>query len=610
MTDISALESYAGQLSEAAALATASAQTQSEIVNGDASTDVLVESGLVPTLAKQAVLAQAKVTASLEEVASQLAGSMTYKTTALGIAATQPGGLFGVLSPSNKEYVLIYENVANVPVATGKSYPSPEAVEDITQDLAVIADRSADQYYDGGKVAKAEADSAGRVAIAIMDSGRVKIPKLELPAQALTSIQSMINASTVGYAAIDAIWPSTALSALAQAARRRVDLVMIGDSNQLKDGYGYAGGFLKALTNRFGEYASTVGLLGRSGSAINSAESLMLFGAISGAPAGVDALVPGNYAYIADGATFANGANGAVISAASNLGVSNALRAHYSWISLNTGAGSFRTGVRLNASPFTTLVNGPVTNTNTGAIAVQRSYMDVPAGARTSGLEIKFYNPGGTILTGPFVGLYARFENVAKLNGVCVSTWYAAGGQSLYDMALEMNARSDKEHTVYFAEVRRLQLSAGKKPIVVVYINSGLNDKNETSVPSLGWRAGTVGDSPTNYIDNLEAITNRISNIWQINGWDETELFFLIMPSHPIATPDDSELVAYRKAAYSWAGNRARTSFVDLTNLTSYTEIHTLGYYLAGGTDTSHLTLAGYDDLSARVVNTCIPTVA
>ena len=135
MTDISALEAYGGQLSEAAALAMAAAQTQSEIVNGDASTEVLTESGLVPTLAKQAVMAQDKVTAALEDVASGLSGAMSFTTTAKGLLATQPGELFGVLSPSNKKYVDIYENVAGAAVPTGKSYPSPEAVTEVSDRL-------------------------------------------------------------------------------------------------------------------------------------------------------------------------------------------------------------------------------------------------------------------------------------------------------------------------------------------------------------------------------------------------------------------------------------------------------------------------------------------
>lgn len=128
MSDIESLQAYAGQLAEAAAQAKTSAGKQHEYINGSTTDDVLTESGLVPTLAKQAVLGQAKITAALEEVASQLSGSMTFTTTAKGILATNPGALFGVLSPSNKEYVLIYENVAGVAVATGKSYPSAEIV--------------------------------------------------------------------------------------------------------------------------------------------------------------------------------------------------------------------------------------------------------------------------------------------------------------------------------------------------------------------------------------------------------------------------------------------------------------------------------------------------
>ena len=130
MTDISALEAYAGQLSEAAALATASAQTQSEIVNGDASTDVLVESGPVPTLAKQALLAQAKVTASLEEVAAQMAGAMTYVSTAAGLLGTVSGGYFSVPSPDSKEYLILYKNTAGVAQEVSR-YPSAQAIDEL-----------------------------------------------------------------------------------------------------------------------------------------------------------------------------------------------------------------------------------------------------------------------------------------------------------------------------------------------------------------------------------------------------------------------------------------------------------------------------------------------
>jgi hypothetical protein len=99
MTDVSSLEASAGQLSEAAAKATAVAAIQHLIAHGDAQTDVLTESGLVPSLAKQAVLSQIKVNEALEEVASQLSGAMTFATIALGLQHPLDDGFFSVHRP-------------------------------------------------------------------------------------------------------------------------------------------------------------------------------------------------------------------------------------------------------------------------------------------------------------------------------------------------------------------------------------------------------------------------------------------------------------------------------------------------------------------------------
>jgi hypothetical protein len=145
MTDITALEAYAGQLADAAAKATTSSETQRQIVQGDASTDVVTESGLVPTLAKQAVLAQAKVTASLAEVALQMAGAMTYSSTALGLAGTNNGGYFSVPSPDLLEYLILYQKVANAAVEV-KRYPS--------SGVSALARRS--NYLLSGRATKVE----------------------------------------------------------------------------------------------------------------------------------------------------------------------------------------------------------------------------------------------------------------------------------------------------------------------------------------------------------------------------------------------------------------------------------------------------------------------
>ncbi|MQU46260.1 hypothetical protein GHO28_27780, partial [Pseudomonas helleri] len=127
MTDIESLQAYGGQLAEAAESATASAKKQHEYVNGDASTDVLTESGSVPSLAKQVVLGQAKVNASLEEVASQMAGAMTYANTTLGLAGTNNEGYFSVPSPESSEYLVLYQNKSGAALEV-KRYPSANAI--------------------------------------------------------------------------------------------------------------------------------------------------------------------------------------------------------------------------------------------------------------------------------------------------------------------------------------------------------------------------------------------------------------------------------------------------------------------------------------------------
>lgn len=144
---------------------------------------MLTESGPVPTLAKQAVLTEAKVTAALEEMASGLSGAMSFTTTAKGILATQPGELFGVLSPSNKEYVLIYENVAGVPVDTGKVYPSAEAITSVFDP---------DSYSHSG-YALAVVDASGRMGLGVTESGALTIAGVEDVGATLTSLTDVID---------------------------------------------------------------------------------------------------------------------------------------------------------------------------------------------------------------------------------------------------------------------------------------------------------------------------------------------------------------------------------------------------------------------------------
>jgi lysophospholipase L1-like esterase len=128
MTDISALEAYAGELSEAAAKSQAAAQVQHDYVNGDKITDVPTESGPLPTLAKQVVQAQAKVVAALQDAASQLVGATTWDTVAIGLSKTVNGGYFTTPSADTSIYRISYKNVNGVAVYDS-TYPSKAAFD-------------------------------------------------------------------------------------------------------------------------------------------------------------------------------------------------------------------------------------------------------------------------------------------------------------------------------------------------------------------------------------------------------------------------------------------------------------------------------------------------
>ena len=90
MTDISALEAFAGQLSEAAARSTAAAEKQHEYIHGDDQADVSTESGPVPSIAKQARLS-AEGTAALRHDLAQPTGD-TLVTTKSGRTQREVNG--------------------------------------------------------------------------------------------------------------------------------------------------------------------------------------------------------------------------------------------------------------------------------------------------------------------------------------------------------------------------------------------------------------------------------------------------------------------------------------------------------------------------------------
>lgn len=169
MTDVESLQASAGQLSEAAAKSKAASEVQHEIVHGNEEKDVLTEGGLVPSLAKQAVLAQRKVNSALEEVASQMAGAMTFPTVAAGLAGTTSGSYFSVPSLNDDEFLVMYLNQGGAPIQQGV-YPSAPVTRRAAANASMALDLSGARMPDS-PFAQAWTDDYGTPILGIKKTG-------------------------------------------------------------------------------------------------------------------------------------------------------------------------------------------------------------------------------------------------------------------------------------------------------------------------------------------------------------------------------------------------------------------------------------------------------
>ncbi|MCX5691709.1 MAG: hypothetical protein NTV94_18280 [Planctomycetota bacterium] len=402
----------------------------------------------------------------------------------------------------------------------------------------------------------------------------------------------------------------------------RVDVVCIGDSNQLQRANGWDQGWHKAIANRFGEYATGLvswgegnGLSASQGyfyNAMPASDSQFLLG---GAPPEAQAylnnppslLGPHNYVYVPEGQTASGtGLVGMVVDQRCPIGLSGQLRMHFSYgLFSGSGAGSFQPYCRFEAFPFDTIRTSPVLTTRTGDESPFRlayGSLDLPAQSRTRQISLRAV-PTTSSVVGPFIAYFMRLENVQTQHGGAVSALYAVGSKSSYDMAAAVMASSDATLTNYFESIRRLQ---GPTKAVMVRINTGLNDRAE-SRPSLS-SAITPGNSAAAYRDNILTMMNRIEAIWQLNGWPLDSLYFLLTPSHPVADPDEVSLRGYRDMCVQIASSRPRTACVRLDALTNATEMTSLRWYQQNGFDRNHLVEEAYDFLAERELMALIRT--
>lgn len=409
---------------------------------------------------------------------------------------------------------------------------------------------------------------------------------------------------------------AAAIAAFFQAAERtRVDVVGIGDSNQLQRSNGWDEGWHKALARRYGLYATGVTSWGENtgrsagtGYGYECMPSRVNGGFVyANAPAEAEAylnvsgeLSPLNYLHVPAGTSVNTSSTvGFILRDDCPLRLSGEIRFRFSYgVFSGAGAGGFSPFFRYESFPFDTIGTTPFISTRTGdasAFRVASGSVTIPANAlRTRGFAFR-PAPGNGSVVGPFIGYYIRAENTARSSGAAMSTLYARGSQSFRDIALAFSRSSDETLSLFFESVRATQDGTGA---VLVRLNSGLNDRSE-SLPSIP--SGIMpGNSAAAYQDNLQYLMTRIRTIWANNGWPGDQLYFLLTPSHPVAWPDDAQLVAYRARAEAIAATNPRTCVVRLDRLTNAPEMLSNIWYQLNGYDRNHLTDDGYFALAER----------
>ncbi|TIL54403.1 SGNH/GDSL hydrolase family protein [Mesorhizobium sp.] len=396
----------------------------------------------------------------------------------------------------------------------------------------------------------------------------------------------------------------------------KVDFVGIGDSNQILSGHGWDHGFQYALT-ALGFPMWATGLISQnenngsgSGQGYLYNRNGSLVGAVSGAPADLDkylnkglgSIFPAYYTYIADGGSFGSTlANGLVVVGTCPLDTSAALAFDGYYGTFTSGAGAFRPFARWEETPFTTLSDPGTMSTNTGAYGIQKVTLTVAADPARVGKQVgmRWTRPSVAGIVGPFFCTYMRARNTNRNTGFAYGTLEYRGGQSARTMAYDLQQASNDALTHYFSILRADQGSGPKT--IVICINSGLNDRNAT-LASVGTAAIVDGDSAPAFIDNVRAIVDRLKAIWTLNGWDRRELFWLLQVSHPVSTPDDAELVAYRGALEAYALYLDQAQVIDLSVVVPYADLIANGWYLNPVSDHNHLTQAGYEGASLAIL--------
>ncbi len=163
------------------------------------------------------------------------------------------------------------------------------------------------------------------------------------------------------------------------------------------------------------------------------------------------------------------------------------------------------------------------------------------------------------------------------------------GGATMTMIAQDITTATPETISTIVGEVVARQRSARGSGRVIVFTQGGVN--TDTGLPQ-SWTAA------------CEAIETRVRDVWTTNAFPPENLTFVTMVSHTTGAED--HMLPIRLDAASHTRARHGTTFVDLGMLTTAQEMADEEWYRSPS-DHYHLSVAGYDALSLRILNALLP---
>ena len=430
-----------------------------------------------------------------------------------------------------------------------------------------------------------------------------------------------------------------------------IDVVLIGDSNTSYNDYGYCAGIDRSLGYSYGipPYATTMIPGGLESGATTRETRSMMIGTLDSWTAATAAGASGTVQTLTNAVT---AADADAVALKNGLSIDTSLLPK--WLEFEWRGSFVASGVSytssVNQNYFALRTSNPINNGfASGGVSCQ--YRCVYGKFATTGGQFKpvvwssggstvasqwtstsggsagnwfgtatlnFTTASGTVIehrcgwdgfsqgvptSGPFACLW---HSTIKRNqkGYAVNHFIYHGGLTTTQIADRVEAAGDL-FSSYMKEVRQRQIEAGGSGRVIVFVNSGINGP----------------DTASGYTTAINRIVNRCIAKWVQEGGSESNIAFVITPTHPVVSVagnswnTDRSAVAAAAVAYAQQNAGRNVTAFDINTvyptsrlLTGTVPAGTL--YDAGGqshlTSTTSAQTNGYDAVAHSIISSLI----